>query len=248
MLQRVASKLKNDVYLINFEDERLINAKVEDLTTLSKLVNLNDSTVVLDEIQNIDAWEKWVRRHLEIGKTKFFITGSNASLLSGEYATLLTGRNKVITVFPLSFREYKKHTNRTFEEYLKEGGFPEPVFSSDSALTQQYKYDILYKDIISRYKIREVREIETLFFHILENPGIIASKKRLGSLVNISHVTLRKFLHYFTQTYAVYKIDKYATSTYEKENTPSKTYLVDNGLISKKKVRAECLKVAFSKS
>ena len=71
MLQRVASKLKNDVYLINFEDERLINAKVEDLTTLSKLVNLNDSTVVLDEIQNIDAWEKWVRRHLEIGKTKF---------------------------------------------------------------------------------------------------------------------------------------------------------------------------------
>lgn len=241
LLLRVASKLTSPVFYVNFEDERFIGGTIEDLTTFTKYKDLDNATVILDEVQAIPQWEKWARRIIDRGKTKLYISGSNASLLSGEFATLLTGRTQVTQSFPFSYREYRKHVGKNLELYLTEGGFPEAVLMDEPELTKQYRQDILYKDIITRHKIREAREMEVLFFHVLENPGILYSKKRLAPFVNVSHVTLKKFLHYIEQTFAVNLVEKYARSAYEKKNVPPKVYPMDSGLVTKKENKGRLL-------
>src|SRR3990167_4887378 len=158
------------VYYLNFEDERLVDFGVEDFNHLYEvfLELYGDKKVFFfDEIQNVPQWEVFVRRMQGKG-CKFFITGSNASLLSKELGTKLSGRNVCIELFPFSFTEYlsfkgfqlsknglsltteradrKKH----FAEYLKHGGMPEYLKYQDQTLLKRVYEDILYRDIVAR--------------------------------------------------------------------------------------------------
>ena len=144
-LSQIIDNFYDKYYYINFEDERLVGFELQDFNTLYELcIELfsTATTFFLDEVQNIDGWEKWVRRMYD-NDFKFFITGSNATLLSKELATLLTGRHIQFSLFPFSFREYLKFSNfdlkendvyitekrsllyKHFSEYVKNGGFPE---------------------------------------------------------------------------------------------------------------------------
>ena len=163
---------------MNFDDERLINFSVTDFQALlSVFAKFTKSKVVFfDEIQNIDGWERFIRRIFDEGY-KIFITGSNAKLLSSELATHLTGRYIKIELFPFSFSEFLSYRNINYQKlssstrskimalldyYLINGGFPEMIKYDDDEFLMRVYEDILYKDLIVRYKIKNVKHYSTL--------------------------------------------------------------------------------------
>jgi predicted AAA+ superfamily ATPase len=140
LLRQIAAKLENFYYL-NFDDERLLRFGVEDFNTLLLVWQKQSKSknILLDEIQNIQNWERFIRR-MHDEDYKVFITGSNAKMLSTELTTHLTGRYIKIEVYPFSFLEFLRYQNISIEystisekanivagyqSYLKEGGFPD---------------------------------------------------------------------------------------------------------------------------
>ncbi|MEK9165941.1 MAG: ATP-binding protein, partial [Patescibacteria group bacterium] len=181
-----------ETLMINFEDPRLPKLGLDTLQDIYEiyLEALNPKAspyLFLDEIQEVEGWEKWVRTIHELGKAHLIISGSNAKLLSQELATLLTGRHLDVEVSPLSFKEFlsfKQFTvknkldligkqieiKRLFSEYFKYGGFPEVVLSNNKEeVLLRYFDDILNKDLIKRYRIRKIAALKSLTKFYLSN-------------------------------------------------------------------------------
>jgi hypothetical protein len=194
---------ETDYCYFNFDDER-ISADVSILEMMYSLhleIYGKEPVFFLDEIQNIDSWEKFVNRMYEQG-IKVFVTGSNAKLLSSEISTSLTGRNKLIELYPFSFSEYLRFIGNSyqldqltpkskslllkdFNSYIQTGGFPLVVKENDLELVNGYFQDILYRDIISRYKLSQVDEIKQIGLYFASNIGKLFS---YATLQNISGV------------------------------------------------------------
>ena len=245
--------LTNILYL-NFEDERFIEFKVSDFNLIYEVFLEENapnkkSYFFLDEIQNIPEWEKWVNRLYEMHQIKIFITGSNRKLLNSEVASTLTGRNRVITNFPFSFREflqYKKikHVNsslyiteertkikNTFQEYLKLGGYPEVIKSNDPTLLEQYFKDFIYRDILPRYTIRKNKALRELCLFLASNIANIHSYKKLQQLVEAKSLnTIKHFLEIFEEVYLFFQVDLFDYSIKRQIYNPSKIYTIDTAL------------------
>ena len=131
---------KKRILIINLEDERLIHRNYEALlemyTVYREEINPDENCIIiLDEAQEVDGWERFVRGLSERGEAKFIITGSSSKLLDSEYTTLLSGRQIVIYVHPLNLVEYMQFSgsNGDMANYLKEGGFPAIALSHNKA-------------------------------------------------------------------------------------------------------------------
>ena len=163
----------DDYYYFHFEHEALLDFKASDFPVFHQLLieTLGERhTFFLDEIQNIPHWEVFVRR-LQDQKKKFFITGSNASLLSSELGTRLTGRNISLELFPFSFAEYldfkkvhltekdlawdenKALLQKHFQGYAQKGGMPEYLVHQEKQILLNAYDDILYRDILLRHPV-----------------------------------------------------------------------------------------------
>ena len=245
---------KNNIMYLNFEDERFIefnHADFEPLveTFLEIYQPQNQMFFFLDEIQNINGWEKWVNRIYEFENTKIFVTGSNASLLSSEISTALTGRNRQINIFPFSFKEFlslkgfKKNKEdlylrekrvqlkNLFKTYVKLGGFPEVLKNEDLSILEQYFKDIIYRDVIARYSIRHTKEIRELALFLASNIGTIQSYKNLKEFVNVkSQNTIKNYLEILQNAYLFFRLDLFDYSIKKQLYNPSKTYSIDVAL------------------
>jgi predicted AAA+ superfamily ATPase len=240
---RSLKKKGKRVYYINFEDDRFF-PDPNDFQKLSSIMNLKNALLLIDEPQNMPRWEKWIRR-LHDRKVKIYLTGSNSKLLGTELASALGGRKKQHEVFPFSFSEYlvAKEVKRTpmdqkirmFEEYMSDGGYPYPVLTGDHDILSDYRNDIIERDIILRHKIREIGEFRNLMRFVMSHPGIYLSKKSIKGFLDISHVTLRKYLEYLIGAYAVIPLEKFSRSQKERILNPKKVYPIDNGLLIEKK-------------
>jgi predicted AAA+ superfamily ATPase len=154
----------------------------------------------MDEVQNIPGWESWVRGRSETEDIKIFVTGSSSQMLSRETGSKLTGRNVSFEVYPLSFREFlrfngleiasaieytnkKASVRKLFNDYLKYGGFPEVVLKESDddkqLLLKNYFEDLLYRDIVTRYEIRDVSNLSNLAVYLLTN---VAKKTSITKL------------------------------------------------------------------
>ncbi len=246
-------KQKNILYL-NFDDERFTEFVSSDFQTLYESFLEIESPkgkkyFFLDEIQNITGWHRWINRLYEFEDVKIFLTGSNASLLSGEIATTLTGRNRVIELYPFSFREFlaargftvsardalvserRALIRRLLQEYLTTGGFPEVVKTGDLSLLQHYFKDILYRDIIARYGVRNIREIKELVLFLASNLASIASYKRLKDVISVnSQSTVKNYLSHLEDVYLFFATDLFDYSLKRQMYNPSKVYCVDHAL------------------
>ena len=240
-------------YYVNFEDERLVGFKLEDFNTLYELcIELfgTAKTFFLDEVQNIAGWEKWVRRMYD-DDFKFFITGSNATLLSKELATLLTGRHIQFSLFPFSFREYLKFYNfdlnekdvyitekrsllrKHFSEYLKNGGFPEYLKFGQIEILQEYFNDIIQRDIVERYKVKNSKQIKGLARYLLTNTGNLASYNQLTKTGEIKSAnTIINYISYLENAYLIIKVPYFSYSLKKQAVNPFKVYGTDSGLIN----------------
>ena len=248
-------KLTDEQFLyINFEDERLIEFDKNDFSKLLEayleLYAPNKKKklfLFLDEIQNVKYWEKWINRVYEEGKCRVFVTGSNATLLSSELATSLTGRNIPITLYPLSFQEYlvnfKGHRittesfyrqeerikiEKTLKEYLLFGGMPAFIKTHSIELIQEYFKDIISRDIVNRYRVKYKQQLKELAHLLLSNLGQIQSLKNISKGIEIKNInTIKNYLGYLESSFLFCHVPLFSYSLKKQIYNPDKYYTVD---------------------
>ena len=262
LYQHIQSLLKSgqvsieEILFINFEDERISPMKSQDLNLFLECYReMYNSTpiIYLDEIQNIEGWEKFVRR-LADSKYRVFVTGSNAKMLSKEMHTTLGGRFIIKEVFPFSFAEYLSYNDITlhknweyqqtkqqviqlFTDYFYYGGFAEtfPVKNKRDWLNSLYQ-KVLLGDIIARNGIRNENAIKILVKKLADNVMQPTSLARLKNVIDltetgISRNTLVEYLQLLEDAWLVFSISNFSSKISEKE-TIKKRYFYDNGLLN----------------
>ena len=244
---------KNNILFVNFEDERFINFGVEDFEKLYQTyIELENPTgkkyLFFDEIQNIKGWERWINRLYEFEDVKIFLTGSNASLVSSLISTSLTGRNRQIKLHPFSFKEFLllegitvssrdlllsekvSDVKREFEKYIKLGGFPEVLKNKDVTLAEQYFKDIIYRDVVSNYNIRNIKELRELCLYLITNSGTVISYELLRKTIQATNATtIKNYLNILQDVFLFYPLSKYDYSVKKQIYNPNKYYVSDLG-------------------
>ena len=240
---------KNIIYM-NFESAEWYNIKTyEDLYNyIKEHINNGKNYILLDEVQNIQMWEKAVNSLLVDIECDIYITGSNAYLLSSELTTLLAGRVLTIKIYPFSFKEFlaeypfKNDEDKydKFDKYLKFGGMPMLVNMNDNEeLMTNYLNDIkevvLKKDVINRNSIKDVVFLDNLIKYMstcignLTTPNSISEfMKKNGS--NITNETVDSYLKMIENAYFIYRVPRYELKGKQLLKTQGKYYFVDNGL------------------
>lgn len=248
LLKQIAKKYSG-YYYFNFEDERLLDFKAKDLNVLYEaFLELYGEQPVFffDEIQNVYGWEKFVRRLFEENK-KIFITGSNAKLLSSELATTLSGRHLKMELYPFSFSEFleyekfpqkkvydtkeKSLLSRKFRHYLEYGGFPEVVIGKNRKELEQLYQDILIKDLIVRFKIRETKVFREIALYLLSNMTAPMSFNNVRKMVGVKSVTsVKNYIDFFEEAYLFFSLFKFDYSIKKQIINDRKVYAVDTGI------------------
>ena len=254
LMQQIRDRLVEKDFFFNFDDERLANFKLDDFQKLQEcFVELfgEQHTYYFDEIQNIEGWERFVRRLYNAGN-KIVITGSNARMLSRELGTHLTGRYIQVEIYPFSFQEYLAMNEipvnaktlytttgratmvKSFVKYMECGGFPKFLQDgSVSYLTSLYE-SIIYRDILTRNGLTNEKEMLELMFYLASNATKRVTYSSLGKVVGIQHPdTIKNYLEYIQQTYLISQLFRYDPSVKKQMMSPKKIYFVDNAIIKR---------------
>lgn len=256
LLKLIGRKIDKKPVFINFDDIRLSAFSITDFEKLEMIITelfgeSSGYTLFLDEIQNAESWERWLNNLYAKG-IKVFATGSNAQLLSSEISTYLTGRNKVIRLFPFSFKEYiafksdmlqkkfgmptsgdKAEINRMFREYLTSGGFPVVIKNNDISLSGQYFDDIITKDVIVRYRVREIKELKDLVLYLISNTGRIYSYSTLAKVSSLKSLsTIKNYIDHLESVYLLYRVERFDYSVKRQKVSSSKVYAGDNSFLT----------------
>ena len=260
LYRKIQEKGVENCFYINMEDERLLQPTVEDLSEIIPVIEETFETskpinLFIDEIQNIENWEKWARRISEDEDVFLYITGSSSKLSSRGISTALRGRTLTTYNFPLNFREYldfnevdipenvqhsrKRHgLKRHFEQFLKFGGMPEVVLSENERIKrkilQEYFNTIITRDIIERNKVRNTQKLENFIKLLLNHFSrmISFSKTRnwLKSLgIKTTKKTLIEYFDYIKKSYFMFDVKIFSSSVKDRLQYPRKVYVVDNG-------------------
>lgn len=259
MYQRIHN-LMNDgisssqIVYVNFEDERLLEIGVDDLNTILEIgIEFSGSNgkpyLFLDEIQNVDGWEKFVRRVADM-KYRINITGSNSKMLSKEIASTLGGRFMIVNVFPYSFKEYlsanhienimvdqigtKKRADivSQYEQYVTYGAFPELVDIKNKRPFLNNIYQTVYlQDIITRNKITNDFAVRLILKKIAESVTKALSFNRLTNIVKSTGISIGKqtvinYVGHMLDSYLIFSLQNYAS-----KKTSPKYYFMDTGLL-----------------
>ena len=236
----------------DFDDERLIDLHANQLNDVLEILYKiygDFQYLFLDEIQNVEGWHLFVNRMLR-KKMHIIITGSNAKLLSAELATHLSGRNKEISLYPFSFKEFcmmkEVDTDRrttkaeafrraAFDEYLKQGGFPELLAIEDKRSYVSYLVEnILKRDIEQRYNLVYKAAFEQLAHHLLNvSPAIVVSTD-LAKLFHFkSEHTAKNYIKYLKEAYMLIGIQKYSQKS-KQRTVQEKVYAVDVAMMDQR--------------
>ncbi|NGX34029.1 MAG: hypothetical protein K1060chlam1_00374 [Candidatus Anoxychlamydiales bacterium] len=252
-IMRVLQKeQKEKDYYFNFDDERLVEFKLKHFQVLLEIfIELfgKQSNFYFDEIQNIEGWERFIRRLYEQGN-KIFITGSNARLLSRELGTHLTGRNISLEVYPLSFSEIVYHEQpellkkkifntsdigtllNLFSSYMKYGGIPEYLNFKKVEYIKNLYEGILYRDIIVRHNISNEQQLKELVYYFASNIGKEFSYSKLCDYLGIgSPHTVAKYCTYLEDWYLCFFISRYSHSLKKQIQYNKKCYMIDPAMI-----------------
>lgn len=260
MMYQQIHNLMNDgisssqIVYVNFEDERLLEIGVDDLNTILEIgIEFSGSKgkpyLFLDEIQNVDGWEKFVRRVADM-KYRINITGSNSKMLSKEIASTLGGRFMIVNVFPYSFKEYlsanhienimlaqigtKKRADivSQYEQYVTYGAFPELVDIKNKRPFLNNIYQTVYlQDIITRNKIINDFAVRLILKKIAESVTKALSFNRLTNIVKSAGISIGKqtvinYVGHMLDSYLIFSLQNYAS-----KKTSPKYYFMDTGLL-----------------
>lgn len=268
IIQRM-NKEKNQMLYVNLEDDRLLPLTLTDMDLLLKTYyeiypETKDTSLYLflDEVQNLQEWERFVRRILDTENIFVFLTGSSSKIFTTEIATQMRGRSLSYTILPFSFQEFlrskDKHpgqypstkqqswTLNLLSEYLNFGGFPEvTIIESERTkikLLREYVEVMLLRDIIERHGIHNIKVLRMLFSAIIESfSKPFSIHKFYNSLssqgIKVSKNTLYDYLTYLEDAYVVLPVKRFSYSQRKIEQSLPKTYLMDNGYILQHRFR-----------
>ena len=248
---------------INLEDERLLPLEVKDMDLFLRTffeIHSDDKNeeihLFLDEVQNVDNWETFVRRIMDTYNIQVYITGSSSKLLSKEIATSLRGRSLSTTILPFSFREYLKAGELEISKFLssskkdkirsklsiflKFGSFPEITLEKDNDLMhkiiKEYVEVMLIQDIIERYNIKNTKLLKILFDGIISSTSSTFSIHKFFKFLRsqgmkISKNTLYQYVQYLEDAYAIIILRSFNFSARMVEQSLPKVYPIDPGFI-----------------
>lgn len=239
---QMIERLKAGCLYINLEDPALIPELEIDifdgaLKRYRKENGVGVRYLFLDEVQNVDGWERWVRLRVDRKDVKIVVTGSSAKLLSSEFATSLTGRGLGVKILPFSYREYRKAKPKaTLTDYMDTGGYPAVVLEKNKAiarkLLEEYFDATISKDISSRHEVRDVRGLRLVAAYVLTNSTKPISLNSLRSMTGLSFDSLRAYLTYLEDAFLVFEVSSFSYSQKEAMQKPRKFYAYDTGLAS----------------
>lgn len=242
---------KNFAYL-NFDNHSLLDAWDADLVMrMLDDVYPGYEYILLDEVQNLDAWDLWVSELYRRGKN-LVITGSNARMLSSEMATVLTGKYLQVEMLPFSLEEFfdwnkldlhsvnaEQQTDAyvLMDDYLRNGGYPEVVASRQ--LTRSYLdtlFDsIIWKDVAKRHNVRNITDLNNLAIYLVSNFCNPISANELTIELGFSSVnTTKKYMDYLHEPFIFYYLSRYNNKLKQMKKAPRKVYVVDNGFVTSK--------------
>jgi predicted AAA+ superfamily ATPase len=255
------------ILYINFDDERLLPMGQKDFGqlidafyTLYPENHDQQCYLFFDEIQNVDQWERVIRRYFDTKKVKIYLTGSSAKLLSKEIHTSLRGRSFPIEIWPFSYDEFlrakevevprkllgKKNLDqlkRFLSLFIEQGGFPESVILANAknfidrrSLLQNYVSTVILRDIIERYNLANASMLHYMVKTLLRNVGCgFSVSKFFNDLKSqglaISKDSLYSYLDYISDSYLAFTVLLYDESIRKKQTNPRKIYAVDTGLV-----------------
>lgn len=242
---------KSFAYL-NFDDNLLLSAWDEELVmrTLDE-VYPNYEFLLLDEVQNLKDWDVWVSKLYRRGKN-LVITGSNAKMLSGEMATVLTGRYLQVEMLPFSLTETIEWKGANInsisnakqaeavaiaDDYLRNGGYPETI--DMRSITRNYLstlFDsIIWKDVAKRHNIRNITDLNNIALYLLSNFCNPLSANDIAKELSMTSVTTtRKFMDYLHEPYFFYYLPRFNNKLKLMKKAASKVYVIDNGFVAAK--------------
>lgn len=244
---------RENLLFVNFEDPRFISLDTKLMTQVFDvykefLTPTDTPYIFLDEVQEVEGWEKWVRMMHELKKAKIVVSGSNAHLLSRELGTLLTGRHLDLTVFPLSFQEFLSFNKREvrtpldvtgkeaeikglLRKYVELGSFPEVALSEQKReILLKYFEDLLTKDLLKRFSVRKPQVMKSLIKYYLSNVGNLTTFMSAERFLQASSDTIEKFSGYFEDVYLTFFLKRFSFKVKEQERSPRKVYAIDTGL------------------
>ena len=234
LLQQISKNLNEEFIFFNFEDPRIYGFELEDFTKLDEIVGDEIRYYFFDEIQNVEKWELFIR-HLHDRDKRIAITGSNASLLSKELGTRLTGRNIQIELFPFSYTEYLKFLHlennlASFNLYLEDGGFPEYIKSKHKEQLQQLFKDIVYRDIIVRHGIRQAKTLIDIALFLIANVGKEYSLNGIKNTFGVGSAnSVADYIHWLEDSYVLFSMPRFSWSLKSVSINPKKVYCIDTG-------------------
>jgi len=257
MYQLIHNLLENNnpknILFLGLEDPSFQNIGIDKLLSeyRTEMDPKSRSYVFLDEVQIKDGWERIIRKENDIHRDqKIVVTGSSSGLISGNYATLLTGRNLTFHIHPLSFRNYisfregeqisfsgtrgKERLDSLSRNYLDEGGFPEVVLQPEElrkSTLNQYFNDIIHRDIIDQYSV-DPRKIMSLAGFLMLNVGKVVTLSSLRRSVGLSYDAIRDYLIYLKRSGLLYLMPEFSFSDKPalKDSGKQKIYSADLGM------------------
>jgi predicted AAA+ superfamily ATPase len=237
-LHQFLARKQMDFFHLNFEDTRLAGFEISDFARLSdEIRKRNISILFFDEIQLLKAWEMFIHQKLNEGYC-VYITGSNASLLSKEMGTHLTGRHLSSELFPFSYKEFAdfkklEYNAESLKEYLFSGGIPEFLKTGINEILNNLMDDILIRDIAIRYGIRDVAALRQFAVYLVSNIGTSVSANKLAGMFGIkASSTVSEYFHYFEDSYLLDFLPLFSYSLKTQTRNLKKVYAVDMGIYS----------------
>lgn len=252
ILRLVQQKHVESDYYLNFDDDRLVQFEVQHFQMLLEVfIELfgKQTTFFFDEIQNVEGWERFVRRLYDRGD-KVFITGSNANLLSAELGTRLTGRYIQFEIYPLAFeevmeKEYPEVLSKKalstddvgmvlhhFSSYFKHGGIPEYYTYRKQEYLKDLYEGILYRDIVARYHITHEKALRELVYYFASHIGKEFNYTKLSKTIGLSSPnTVSNYCNYLEQCYLCFFLSRYSHSLKKQMHHNKKCYMIDTALI-----------------
>lgn len=238
LLNQWAEGRREKVATVHFDDLRLSAFTTSDFQVLDSVVReMRANTLILDEVQDIPEWERFVTGCLDMGR-RVLVTGSNAKMLSREFGTKLTGRHLNTELYPFSYSEFlrfakAKPSPTTLKEYLSVGGFPAYVRTRRREVLEELFNDIIFRDIVVRYNLRDHVPIRSLAAYLLGHVGCRVSPSRLKDSVHVSSAsTILEYFGYLEETYLLRRLPRFADSPKASMSYPKKVYACDTGLVS----------------
>jgi predicted AAA+ superfamily ATPase len=238
LLYQLLEKKHKDAFYLNFDDNRLFGFESNDLMRLDEVITESGSRMLFfDELQEIQGWERYVRQKLD-ENYNVVMTGSNASLMSRELGTKLTGRHLNRELFPFSYSEYLeaakvKSGEGSFTGYLNKGGFPAFIKTGEEQILSDLFEDILVRDIVIRYGVRDIKALQRLALWLISNTGNLVTGSGLRQMAGISATsTIMEYFSHLESSYLFHFVPRFSYSARSQMINPRKVYSADNGLIS----------------